>query len=75
MESRIDYDPPSNIEKIELTAFCVDTGNPPLSASTKVTVTVKNINDNYPVFEQVMWQLFLSLKQAQKLSAFHQPIC
>ncbi|GFO04281.1 cadherin-87a [Plakobranchus ocellatus] len=56
IENRIDYDPPGNIETIQLTAYCADTGTPQLSASTKVTVTVLNINDNYPVFEQPLYR-------------------
>ncbi|GFR67788.1 cadherin-87A, partial [Elysia marginata] len=60
VENRIDYDRPNFIEKIELTAFCRDTGSPQLTASTKVTVTVLNINDNYPVFEQRLYRKTIS---------------
>ncbi|RUS73609.1 hypothetical protein EGW08_018632 [Elysia chlorotica] len=56
LESRVDYDPPNNIQKIELTAFCTDTGTPQLQASAKVTVTVININDNYPVFNERLYR-------------------
>lgn len=48
--SRIDFE---KIEQTSFRALVYDTGVPRLSATTVVYVTVRNINDNSPIYTQV----------------------
>ncbi|XP_071128543.1 cadherin-87A-like isoform X4 [Mytilus edulis] len=52
VSSRIDFE---KIEQTYFTALVYDTGVPRLSASTTVYVTVRNINDNSPIFTQTSY--------------------
>ncbi|XP_059581872.1 cadherin EGF LAG seven-pass G-type receptor 1 isoform X4 [Alligator mississippiensis] len=48
-----------NVAVYSLRAFAVDRGSPPLKASVDVQVTVLDINDNPPVFEQDEFDIFV----------------
>ncbi|XP_066489731.1 cadherin EGF LAG seven-pass G-type receptor 1 [Tiliqua scincoides] len=48
-----------NVAVYSLRAFAVDRGNPPLKASVDIQVTVLDINDNPPVFEQDEFDIFV----------------
>ncbi|CAG5119658.1 unnamed protein product, partial [Candidula unifasciata] len=52
VSDRIDFE---KIEQIELTATCTDSGQPPLSNTTRVIVHITNINDNSPIFSQTLY--------------------
>ncbi|XP_052071538.1 protocadherin Fat 4-like isoform X2 [Mytilus californianus] len=52
VSSRIDFE---KIEQTYFTALVYDTGVPRLSASTTVYVTIRNINDNSPIFTQTSY--------------------
>lgn len=53
--SRIDFE---KIEQTSFRALVYDTGVPRLSATTVVYVTVRNINDNSPIYTQVNCSYF-----------------
>nr|XP_020652661.1 cadherin EGF LAG seven-pass G-type receptor 1 isoform X2 [Pogona vitticeps] len=48
-----------NVAVYTLRAFAVDRGSPPLKASVEIQVTVLDINDNPPVFEQDEFDIFV----------------
>uniref|UniRef100_A0A8D2LN81 Cadherin EGF LAG seven-pass G-type receptor 1 n=1 Tax=Varanus komodoensis TaxID=61221 RepID=A0A8D2LN81_VARKO len=48
-----------NVAVYSLRAFAVDRGSPPLKASVDIQVTVLDINDNPPVFEQDEFDIFV----------------
>ncbi|XP_034297968.1 cadherin EGF LAG seven-pass G-type receptor 1 isoform X2 [Pantherophis guttatus] len=48
-----------NVAVYSLRAFAVDRGSPPLKASVDIQVTVLDINDNPPVFEQDEFDIFI----------------
>lgn len=48
-----------NVAIYSLRAFAVDRGTPPLKASVDIQVTVLDINDNPPVFEQDEFNIFV----------------
>ncbi|KAG8142795.1 hypothetical protein E2320_005992 [Naja naja] len=48
-----------NVAVYSLRAFAVDKGSPPLNASVDIQVTVLDINDNPPVFEQDEFDIFV----------------
>uniref|UniRef100_A0A803TWU3 Cadherin EGF LAG seven-pass G-type receptor 1 n=1 Tax=Anolis carolinensis TaxID=28377 RepID=A0A803TWU3_ANOCA len=48
-----------NVAVYSLRAFAVDRGSPPLKASVDIQVTVLDINDNPPVFEQDEFDIYV----------------
>nr|XP_008177211.2 cadherin EGF LAG seven-pass G-type receptor 1 isoform X4 [Chrysemys picta bellii] len=48
-----------NVAVYSLRAFAMDRGSPPLKASVDIQVTVLDINDNPPVFEQDEFDIFV----------------
>uniref|UniRef100_A0A670J609 Cadherin EGF LAG seven-pass G-type receptor 1 n=1 Tax=Podarcis muralis TaxID=64176 RepID=A0A670J609_PODMU len=48
-----------NVAVYSLRAFAVDRGSPPLKASVDIQVTVLDINDNPPVFQQDEFDIFV----------------
>ncbi|KAJ7329614.1 hypothetical protein JRQ81_015788, partial [Phrynocephalus forsythii] len=48
-----------NVAVYTLRAFAVDRGSPPLKASVEIQVTVLDINDNPPVFEQDEFDIYV----------------
>ncbi|XP_060135357.1 cadherin EGF LAG seven-pass G-type receptor 1 isoform X1 [Zootoca vivipara] len=48
-----------NVAIYSLRAFAVDRGSPPLKASVDIQVTVLDINDNPPVFQQDEFDIFV----------------
>ncbi|XP_033742376.1 protocadherin-9-like isoform X1 [Pecten maximus] len=43
----------------EFTVLAVDSGNPPMTGSATVVLTVTDINDNYPTFDGASFQFFV----------------
>lgn len=43
----------------EFTVLAVDTGNPPMTGSATVVLTVTDTNDNYPTFDGAAFQFFV----------------
>ncbi|XP_059143811.1 protocadherin alpha-6-like [Physella acuta] len=54
--------------KRELTVVAVDHGTPPLSGSTTVVLTIRDVNDNPPVFSQTAYSLEVPENSAYDLS-------
>ena len=55
----IDYDVLVNSSVI-LTVTATDQGNPPLSARTSVNITIGNVNDNRPTFNQTVYTVSIN---------------
>ncbi|CAI8050090.1 Protocadherin-11 X-linked [Geodia barretti] len=46
-----------NISMHSLSVFAIDRGNPPLSSSATINITLSDINDNAPVFSQASYTI------------------
>ena len=58
INDRIDYDRAPYISLTTFTVLATDSGLPPRGNQTVVSVRIKNINDNSPIFDKVCMHVY-----------------
>ena len=66
----LDYE---NTHNYSFDVMVTDHGNPPLSSTANVLITVLDLNDNSPYFEQELYQLFVEENSILNLPIFTVP--